>query len=93
MFLGADAVHVLTFFFYLGDLTARFRMVLGHQLVLLVFVFLVVLQGALATIWGSSPGEFSCCTRNFCFALDSCVPLVQVGPWFMSSCRSLVCLI
>ena len=45
MFLGADAVHVP--FFYLGDLTARFRMVLGHQLVLLVFVFLVVLQGAL----------------------------------------------
>ena len=46
MFWGADAVHVLPFF-YLGHLTARFRMVLGHQLVLLVFVFLVVLQGAL----------------------------------------------
>ena len=60
---------------------------------LLVFVFLVVLQGALGDDLGSSRGEFSCYMRNFCFALDSFVPLVQVGPWFMSSCRSLVCLI
>ena len=37
----------MSFLFYLGDLTVRFRMVLGHQLVLLVFVFLGVLQGAL----------------------------------------------
>ena len=46
MFLGLTLCMSLLFF-YLGDLTARFRMVLGHQLVLLVFVFLVVLQGAL----------------------------------------------
>ena len=46
-------------------------MVLGHQLALLVFVFLVVLQGALGDDLGIISRCVSCYLRNFCFALDS----------------------
>ena len=55
-------------------------MVLGHQLVLLVFVFLVVLQGALGDDLGIiSRGVFMLCSQFLFFALDSFVPWVQVG--------------
>ena len=51
-------------------------MVLGHQLVLLVFVFLVVLQGALGNDLGIISGV-SCYLRDFCFAL---VSFCSLGP-------------
>ena len=84
----------MSFLSYLGDLTARFHMVLGHQLALLVFC-----------VSGCSP---RCFRRRFGDHLHGCflvicaifvlhwivfVPLVQVGPRVMSSCGSLVCLI
>ena len=52
-------------------------MVLGHQLAFLVFVFLVVLQGALGNDLGIISSGVSCYLRNFCFALDS---FCSLGP-------------
>ena len=67
----------MSFLSYLGNLTARFRMVLGHQLALLVFVFLVVFQSALGDDLGIISSGVSCCMRDFCFALDS---FCSLGP-------------
>ena len=58
-------------------------MVLGHQLVLLVFVFLVVLQGSLGDDLGIISRVISCYLRDFCFALDSFCSLgpgLTIGP-------------
>ena len=52
-------------------------MVLGHQLALLVFVFLVVLQGALGDELGIISRGVSCYMCDFCFALDS---FCSLGP-------------
>ena len=52
-------------------------MVLGHQLAILVFVFLVVLQGALGDDLGIVSRGVSCYLRDFCFALDS---FCSLGP-------------
>ena len=52
-------------------------MVLGHQLAILVFVFLVVLQGALGDDLGIVSRDVSCYLRDFCFALDS---FCSLGP-------------
>ena len=55
-------------------------MVLGHQLVLLVFVFLVVLQGALVDYLGLSPELFLFIYTIFVLCWIVFVPLVHVGP-------------
>ena len=52
-------------------------MVLGHQLALKVFVFLVVLQVALGDDLVIISRVVSCYLRNFCFALDS---FCSLGP-------------
>ena len=68
-------------------------MVLGHQLALLVFVFLFVFHGASGDDLGDHlPGVF-CVICAIFLRWIVFVPLVQVEPRVMSSCGSLVCLI